>query len=510
MGAGATMACRQRWYPALPAIGMLCMSLIGITAPSFWRDEASTLSAVRRPFPLLLQMLGRTDVVHGAYYLLMWPLVRIFGSGELGARLPSAIAMSATAAGLTVLGRRVASARAGLAAGSMFALTPVTSRYAQEARSYAMVMGLAVLASYLLVRALGSHARSTRWLIGYALVLGLTGWMNLLSLLIIPAHGLTVWLAGRPDARSWPGDPAASRGARPRAAGWLAAVGCAGIGVLPLVVLAWPQRDGTARFLARTTLTAVGDMPGRLTGSWPVLAVTAALIGSGLAAGRRLPVSVTRLSLPWLLLPPFALLSAGTITPVYDPRYVLFCAPALALLAGSACDWISELRSPGVVLLVLAVAVAGLPSQLADRSAAGHDDNLRLAASILAARERAGDAVLYSPPWWRQIGSAYPVAFDHLDDIALAKTPVQAGNFTGTQLSVPRTRRKLRAVRRAWLVEFARFRPDLVLAGAGWHLVGRWQAGTILLLLYTKAGANSGDFRAHGRGGSWSSRESGA
>src|SRR5260370_10662770 len=180
------------------------------------------------------RMLDHADVVHGLYYLILWPLVRVLGFGELGARLPSAVAMAGAAAGVTAIGRRLLSPRIGLAAGLTFAALPLTSRYGQEARSYAMVMALAVLASYLLVRIIEADeqgAAQRRWLAAYAVVLTLMGWANLISLLIVPAHAVTLlWSAQSACAQL--------AGRRPRAggiapwrrgsAGWLIAVSVAG------------------------------------------------------------------------------------------------------------------------------------------------------------------------------------------------------------------------------------------------------------------------------------------
>src|SRR5260370_8017069 len=74
---------------ALPSCLMFLLALWRISGPSYWRDEAATLSAVKRPFPVLWQMLGRTDVVHSVYYLLMWPIIHTFGTGEIVLRMPS-------------------------------------------------------------------------------------------------------------------------------------------------------------------------------------------------------------------------------------------------------------------------------------------------------------------------------------------------------------------------------------------------------------------------------------
>jgi mannosyltransferase len=62
--------------PACSALITLAVTPWRIDVPSFWRDEGATLSAVHRTLPQLIRMLGQMDAVHGAYYLLMWLLVR--------------------------------------------------------------------------------------------------------------------------------------------------------------------------------------------------------------------------------------------------------------------------------------------------------------------------------------------------------------------------------------------------------------------------------------------------
>lgn len=441
-------------------------------------------------------MLGSTDVVHGAYYLLLWVVIRLGGPGEFAARLPSALAVAVAAAGITAIGQRLAPRRAGLAAGLAFALFPVTSKYAQDARSYALVMALAVLASYLLVRAAQSGPERRGWLAGYALALAALGWTNLMAMLIIPAHAvtLTVILArARRRSADLPGP-----GPGLRARGWLAAAGAAVAGVSPLVLLAWQQRHDTARFLDLTTPATLTHVPGRITESLPVLAVAAVISVAGLIAGRQAAGPLAALCLPWLLVPPAVLLGAGAIWPVFDTRYIVFCAPALALLTGTGLDAITA-RAPGagrpgaargtaaLAAGLALLAAAGLPSQLAMRAPGGHQQNPRLIAGVLAARKRPGDAVLYYPPWWRLFAAAYPAAFTRLCDLAPARSPVQAGNFTGALLPIALQRARLAAVSRVWLVGEGRFKPDPALAG-GWDATATWHGGLAYLVLYQRDG----------------------
>lgn len=259
--------------------------------------------------------------------------------------------------------------------------------------------------------------------------------------------------------------------------------------------MAWQQRHGTQRFLHTTTFLTVGGFPARLTGSWLAVAAIAplAVIGFRAAPGSRL----VRLCLPWMLLPGGLMIVTGIWSPVYDPRYILFCVPALALLCGAgvvtfaqnAGHWWRLLAAirPGVrfAAAVLAAALLSLPSQLMYRAPGGHGDDIRLAARIVADHASPGDAVLYQPKWWRQVAAAYPYGFAELRDVALDVTPNQAGDFTGTQFGVAQVRSKLAGVPRVWLVEFQVFRPSPYL-GRNWRIVGQWRADTLLLTLYQR------------------------
>lgn len=463
----------------LPACCMFLLTLWMISAPSYWRDEAATLSATERPFPLLWHMLGKTDVVHSVYYLLMWPLVHLLGTGEVIVRMPSALAAAVAAGGVAAIGRRVASGNVGLLSGLVFAILPVTSRYGQEARSYALVMALGVLATYTFVRATETERAAAHWYVAYSVTLAAMAWSHLMTLALPLAHCVT----------------AAARGRRWRVPGPLvAAIVAAIFAVTPLIVLAWPQQHGTERFLGLTNFSTFSDILMRLTGSWLTLIVIAPLLVMAVMAARPYQ-DLNKLCLPWLLIPPLILALAGAFFPVYDSRYILFCAPPVAILAGlgieNAAGRVSDRLGAGAgarahVLAFTAVAVVailGVPSQIADRSADGHGDNIRLAAQIVASNERPGDAVLYQPKWWRQVSAAYPYGFSQLDDISLRRTPAQAGDFTGTQFSVPVVRRRLTHVSRVWLVEYLVFRPSQALVPT-WTMIRRWHAGTLVLTLY--------------------------
>ena len=96
---------------ALPALVELVVGGYRISGPSFWRDEAYTITGSQRPASAILAMIPHEDAFHGLYLLLMHPVIAIWGTSETALRLPSLIAMCA-AVGLTAaLGRRLARRR---------------------------------------------------------------------------------------------------------------------------------------------------------------------------------------------------------------------------------------------------------------------------------------------------------------------------------------------------------------------------------------------------------------
>jgi mannosyltransferase len=497
------------WVLALPPVTTFVIMLWGITGASYWRDEAATMSAAQRPLGNLLRTLGNIDAVHGAYYLLIWVMVHVGGSGELVTRLPSAVAMACAAAAVVATGRRLISPWAGLASGLVFAILPEVSLYGQDARPYAIVVALAALASYLLVRVMdaGPDARH-RWLIGYALSLAALGIVDIFGLLLLTGHAVTVGLrclretgsagADRPNAAAGPGTadrpgPAAGlsraergRAARSLALGWLAAAAAGCLLTSPVLALGYVQR-GTLSWLTPPNFAAVTglhNLVGPATMSVAVILVIAAgLVVSALLGRGRLranwPGSVPALCLPWLILPPAILLAASVITPVYTLRYVLLCMPAIALLAGAGLASLGWIAGP-VALVV--IALLGVPMQQQVRAPNGHVDNVRQADRIVADNRRPGDAVLEYKA--ENFAQAYPYGIRQLIPIAQAESPIQSATLVGTFLPDPVVRQRLTHVSRVWVVEYGRRTPLVILNGLHFRLVRKWKVSDIWLYLY--------------------------
>ena len=166
---------------------------------SLWRDEAYTVDAIGRPLPRVFAMLAHTDAVNGAYYVLLHAWAEMAGTSPAALRLPSLLAMAVAAVVTAAIGRRLARARlpapalTGVVAGLLFTAAPQVTRYAQDARAYGLVTMWATVATYLLLRALADGR--WRWWTAYGAAIIAVGVFNLLAVLLVAAHGVTVWIA---------------------------------------------------------------------------------------------------------------------------------------------------------------------------------------------------------------------------------------------------------------------------------------------------------------------------
>jgi mannosyltransferase len=467
----------EPWVALIPAAVTFIVMLYEISRPSFWQDEASTIADTHRTLPQLFALLGHIDAVHGAYYVFMWFVIRVAGTGELAVRFPSAVAMAVAAGGIGLLGKRLVSGRAGLAAGLVFAAIPQVSWYGQNAREYALVTAVATIASYLLVRAAQASPgarRGTvnRWMIGYGVSLAVLGLLNLFALLLIPAHGLMLATLARRDAAvrapGAAGSPA-DAATRPLARGWLIAVLAALVASSPVVFFGWKERGQVAwiKGLDLHDFLGVERLIGPGTAFTAVLIIIAAGIVISARRGRaRLradwPQPLVALCVPWLVLPPAVLMAVSLAHPVYLFRYIIFCIPAAALLVGTALAALG--RAAGAIALIVIVALL-LPAQAAAREPQSHGENLRAVSRLLAEHAHRGDAVLFASFYERKIAIAYPAGFRSLRDISLGENAVAVAGPVASNAPTAVITRRLATVSRVWLIGRQRL-PEPVPPGA--------------------------------------------
>ncbi len=447
-----------RWPDALvgavSALVALAVFSWRVGVPSPWRDEAVTVAVARRSAEEIWRLVQHVDLVHAPFYFLVHSL---FGPSTtvVQARWPSVLAAAATAPLLHGLARRLAlpavgprTARlAGVTAAALWVATPLVSRYAQEARPYALATLVATASAYLLVR--GSGSARWGWWAGYAVSLPLLAALNTLALMVLPAHA--GWLLLR-------GAGARRRGALAGGAGALLA--------LPLLV-AQSTQQGQVAFLRPPPLRQLGEHVVFALGS-PVtvaLAAVAVVLAVRWARARAL----LEVGLLWGAVPVPALWLLSQAHPLWTTRYLVVVTPGTCLLLAAAVTVAAPRRwrarsqvlpavLPAVVALVLvaATAVAGLRMQLVFRDAElGHAEDLRGTAEHIAEHARPGDGLLFVPDGeyrYRVLTQLYPDAFEGLRDLALAEPAAESATLVGTVVPTGELAGALEGTRRIWVV----------------------------------------------------------
>jgi mannosyltransferase len=193
--------------------------------------------------------------------------------------------------------------------------------------------------------------------------------------------------------------------------------------------------------------------------------------------------------LPWLVAPTVGLVALALTDPsLYNPRYLTFCTPALALLVAAG----------GVALprraTVAAAVVAGLlvvpvwTSQRGTLAKSGAD--LVLVAEQLQARARPGDAVYWGPRddavggsvhrSLRTVALGYPDSVGDLVDVTLDEDPARGRTLFGTSRELAASTARLQAVDTLWVVRrqdrvAEGARDDALLSREGFRAVWSWR-----------------------------------
>lgn len=349
------------------ALLMAGISVVRAYQPGLWADELATWGMTTVAWEDMWRLVNSTDMAIGPYYYLIRGWTQLVGDSDFALRAPSILAMVGAAAVIAAIGTRLTSARVGMLAGAIFAVLPITSRYAQEARPYALVVFAAALSTLLLLRAV---SRPGFWrFAAYFLAVAILGLLHTVALLMLVPH-LVLVLARHRNA-FW---------------GWLVATVLAVAPAGGLLYLAFDQRTQVA-WLEAPTAQMLSVFPRELFGT--SLIGGAIFVLAGLAVSFRMPGLVYS---AWALIPVALLFAASQWTSLWLPRYLLFTVPAWALLAALVLG-----RAPLVrgVLIVVAIAFLGVPAQLQMRASDGHSQDSREVAELIIANLRPEDGIVF-------------------------------------------------------------------------------------------------------------------
>ncbi len=389
----------RRETVALVALTVLALLLrLTSLSRSLFTDEAYSLALAQRSFGHMVELFG-FEANGTPYPIVLWPLIRIFGEGEAVLRLPAVLAGTASVPALWWAARRFASAPVALLAAAILAINPMAVWYSQQARPYAFVVLSACLAFGALPRALERRGAGA-WA-GYVAAMTALAYCEILAApLLLPAHALIAWRAGRDGVRRW-----------------LYSLAAVFVCCIPLLVAAgiahgrrdalyWlPKPDRTLVSLTLQEFT--GGFSGETAVRWLTLAAGAAIVGAALWMMRRSGRSQERVTFAiaacWGVLPGVLLMAASFVKPVFWPRYAIMSLPGLCLLLALAAYKLWSSRR-GMVLALACLAVIAGAAVFADaRQRTALQEDWPPAAAWLRASRSAGqptilDNVLALPP----------------------------------------------------------------------------------------------------------------
>ncbi len=395
---------RDRAVIAVPAVLAALLGGIAISSRSLGFDEGATVAIVSQHGSALGSAIARDGGNMAGYYLFMHVLVGWCGTGLTVLRLPSVVSMVATVALVAALGRRLFDRRVALVAGSLCAVNLPLVYWAQTARAYAPMVAF-VCAGFLCFVVLADESaspRRRRWAwVGYLVAMVLAIYCSFVAVLVIPVQVLA--LIRRPPALR-------------RLISALAALAVCGV---PLLILAVRRGSGQLFWVPRPSrkvetqvlqsLTSTGLQPSfhpRFTTTVALVATALVLLGLAVAVLRarrsprpgvdeRLAGWPVALVLVWIAVPVVLTFLYSLVSqPIFLPRNLLTCLPAVALALAVVITGPRLPRAAAAVALVLALAVRAVP--LIASYGVSPEPWQTVAADVLR-RAQPGDCVAFYP-----------------------------------------------------------------------------------------------------------------
>jgi mannosyltransferase len=353
------------WLLAPLAVGL---GTLAVGAVALWpvrslsTDEAVAISRARQPLSDLLHTIVHHEPAQTGF-LLTLKGAALVGTNEPTMRAPSVIALALAAVLTVVLGMLLLGHVEGLVAGIALGANAGAVAAAREAAPYALGLLGVVVATLLLVVALG-HRRAWLWVL-YAVACALLPLTHPLAASVLIAHGAALM-----TDRDW-------RSTRLAVGATTAGMALAAALVALMSVDRLDTPDGTSGF----DLAAMGR--GLLGGSgWSPVLVVGALAGlAALVAGgpTQAPAWQTTL-VAGLVIAPLAVAGlAAVVLHVFPDPALVACAPGLALAAGAACRLLDPIALWAAIAALLAVSAIAVGVAIAARP----DEDWRAVASAV-------------------------------------------------------------------------------------------------------------------------------
>ena len=387
-----------------PALLALVLCLIQITGRSLGFDESATYAIVSQHGAALRHAIAHDGGNMSGYYVALRALVSAFGGGLWVLRLPSAIGIALAVLFAGGLARRLFDTRAALYASMLMAVSMPLVFWGQSARSYALLVTF-VAASFwafvALVQDRGtprSHRASALAWACYVLATALAMYMSLMAALAVLAQLATFpwWWRRR---RHWISTAILA----------IAAL------CVPLGLLAAGRGSSQLAWVSSPTLTDFDQVFQAITGaglqpSMRPTATTSVLLALTLVILLAVAFEVARgigkrhsperefgptLLFAWVIVPVVIAWAESLVgQPLFLPRNLLYCAPAVALLVAWA---FTRPQVPALFGAICLVVFVGLRVAQLVPSYGVSPEDWQGATAYVVQHAAAGDCALFYP-----------------------------------------------------------------------------------------------------------------
>ena len=370
----------------------LVASLAFLGSESFWLDEAYSVFLARLPQGEFWDVVGSSQANASLYYALLRGWIAL-GTGETIVRLLSVIPAVAAVPVCYAVGRRLFGSRVGLVAAALLAVNAFAIQYAQEARSYSLVLFLVLLSTYLFVLAVQEEGMGT-WA-AYVVVTALAGYAHFFAWFVVLAHLVSLPFLDR----------------KPRTRTLLAAYGGVAALSAPLVAFLLSTSGNQIGWIPGLSVGRVASALGQLAGGRTVLGAVVlgailgacvlfafrALLGQGRRRARSVDAWSRALVCAWLAIPIAGALAISLLKPIWVDKYLIVTLPGLALAAALGFStWKPALARVGLATLLIVSL-----SQVVVLHVSDDKDDWRSATEYVIVRSNPGDGIAFHRPFGR-------------------------------------------------------------------------------------------------------------
>ena len=336
---------------AITCLGIL-LQLHAIAAKSLWLDEGSSITMARLDWFNFLRILWRREMNMVLYYLLLRGWLH-FGDSVVWIRGLSVVFAAAAIPAIFLLGRKLLGTGAGLISALLLSINAFQVRYAQEVRSYSLLVLLVIVSTYWFVSALDSgRRRDWNW---YIATSALAIYAHFFAVLVMVSHWVALRMISTVGAQSF---PAETNKQFRRAAKLLA------LWTSPIWIFIATTGAGPIAWIRRPGVNDVIGLLKKLSGNAEIalLILYCVCVLAGLAVGwasiarRREGAAGYVVLACWLFVPLIIVSLVSIMRPVFAPRYLIISLPAWIMLAAAG---ITSLR-PRLLTIPLIAALVWL------------------------------------------------------------------------------------------------------------------------------------------------------